>query len=291
MKSVEHIHFDRTKGLDIDFEIIPYEKIFEFKDLNHDPQKAHRVDFYILILITSGSGKHTIDFKEYNFKKGSLLTIRKDQIHSFTSGASKGDIILFTEEFVVSYLDQPSALKIPELFNELLYDQITQLNTEQELEFSTIVSQMKDEFNKELDEHSPSILRNLLQVLVAKIHRIRSTSKKVDKHHKYMNQFLSFQKLVEQHCTKSRSVKYYADQLHLTTKTLNNITHKTIGNSPKEVIDTILAVQIKRQLINSSLSIKEIAYQSGFDEPSNLFKFFKRTTNQTPESFRSSYGP
>ena len=75
----------------------------------------------------------------------------------------------------------------------------------------------------------------------------------------------------------------------MTPKTLSNITHHVAGKSAKAFIDGILTLQIKRMLINSSLPIKSIAYQAGFSEPTNLFKFFKRYTNQTPEAFRNNH--
>gem|GEM_PF-3856712 len=35
-----------------------------------------------------------------------MLTIRKNQVHRFHEGAAKGFMILFTEEHVLSFLDQ-----------------------------------------------------------------------------------------------------------------------------------------------------------------------------------------
>jgi AraC-like DNA-binding protein len=37
------------------------------------------------------------------------------------------------------------------------------------------------------------------------------------------------------------------------------------------------------------ISIKEITYQAGFDEPTNLIKFFKQRTGQTPAQFRRGF--
>ena len=104
-----------------------------------------------------------------------------------------------------------------------------------------------------------------------------------------MHQFLELQSLIEKHCKQSRSVKFYADKLHVTSKTLNNITKEIVKKTAKALIDEILMLQIKRQLINTNLTIKEIAYLKGFDEPTNFFKFFKRFSKHTPELFREKY--
>jgi AraC-like DNA-binding protein len=284
-----NINFDRTKRPAIDFDIIPLENIPRRGDLNHDPQKLHRVHFYVLLLITSGSGKHNIDFREYEYAKGSVLTIRKNQIHSFGNGDAKGFIILFTEEYVLSYLEKASTDKIPELFNELLFNQHTLLKSHELEDTLTLIHQIQAELNQPLDDYTSGIIRNLLQVLVSRIYRVRKASASLTLDHKYIPQFLNFQKLVELHCQEVRSVQHYADQLNVTTRTLNNFTHKIVNKSAKKLIDEINILKIKRLLINTPLSIKEIAYNSGFDEPSNLIKFFKRYTGQTPENFRGSY--
>lgn len=286
-----NISFDRKKVPDIDFEILPLESILQRTGLAHDPKRPHKVNFYLLILITAGTGKHTIDFKEYALAPGSVLTIRKDQVQCFHEGDQKGHLLLFTEEYLLSYLDTNSIGKTAELFNELLFSQHTRLNEIQFEEALTIVQQIEQEFDQPLDEHTPGITRNFLQVLVSKIHRIRSSTLGLVPDHKYTHQLLALQRLVETDSGKSRSVQYYAELMSVTTKTLNNITQRMIDKSAKQFIDDIFALKIKRLLINTNDSIKEIAYQSGFEEPSNLFKFFKRQTLQTPEAFRQSHTP
>ncbi|GAB5523153.1 MAG: AraC family transcriptional regulator [Roseivirga sp.] len=287
--AIINVNFDRKKVPDIDFEILSLESILQRTGLAHDPRSPHKVNFYLLILITSGTGKHSIDFEEYELRPGSVLTIRKDQIQCFHDGSHHGRLLLFTEEYLLSYLDTIGTDKIAELFNELLFSQHTLLNASQFEEALTIVQQIDQEFNQPLDEHSPGIIRNLLQVLTSKIHRVRSQNLSLVPEHKYTHQLLALQKLVETDGQKSRSVQYYAEQLNVTTKTLNNITQRMLSKSAKQFIDDLITLKIKRLLINTNDSIKEIAYQTGFEEPSNLFKYFKRQTLQTPEVFRQAH--
>jgi len=288
-EEIINIAFDRRKHPGIEFDIFPLEEIINKDDFDHNPKKLHRVNFYLILLVTENSGKHTVDFREIDLSEGSILSIRKDQIHKFHSSKAKGYILLFTEEFVVSYLDRNSTLKVEEIFNELLFEQLNHLPQAELEDFSIVISQIKAEFNQIGDQYSPAIIRSQLQVLINKLHRLRSKSSKFRLNTKYISQFLEFQKAVESKCTEHKSVQYYADQLNIIPKTLSNITKAVIGKSPKHFIDEVLILQIKRSLINSDLTIKEIAYNSGFDEPSNLFKFFKRHTEQTPEHFRAIY--
>ena len=287
--NIKYIKFDRRKHPGVEFDLAPLEFLLNRKDLDHSPFHQHRVEFYILILITAGKGVHTIDFTDFEYRRGTVLAIRKDQVHQFHPSDATGFMLLFTEEFVLSYLEKSGAEKIMEFFNELIHSQKTDLQATEFNEFMILVNEIVTEFHRAHDEYTPGIIRNLLQVIVSKLHRKRTDHPEFQKDQKHMSSFLKLQKLVEAQCTEFRSVQYYADQLGVTTKTLNNITQRIIGKAPKTFIDELATLQIKRMLINSSLSVKEIAYEAGFDEPTNLFKFFKRYTGQTPEAFRSRY--
>ena len=77
--------------------------------------------------------------------------------------------------------------------------------------------------------------------------------------------------------------------MSISTKTLNNITQSVVNNSAKAYIDERTIMQIKRLLISTDLSIKEIAYDSGFSDPTNFFKYFKKFTGNSPEVFRQAH--
>ncbi|MEM0997766.1 MAG: helix-turn-helix transcriptional regulator [Bacteroidota bacterium] len=290
-EEIAQIAFNYTKSQGIDFDIVRLEDLLDYPYSEFDPLRPHRVEFYVLLLVTSGVGKHAIDFQEHDYRGGSVLTIRKDQIHKYFPRDVEGVNLLFTEEFVVSHLDVSGAQRITELFNELLFCQHTPLDPDIFRDLRENIQLIQREFTGPRDEYTSEIIRNLLQVVISKLHRARISDIKLNIEHKYIQQFLQFQSLVQRNVTTSRSVHYYADQLHVTPKTLYNITQKSIRKSPKAFIDEELMLQIKRRLINSSMSIKEIAFQSGFDDPGNFFKFFKRLAGETPQSFRRIHLP
>jgi len=49
-----------------------------------------------------------------------------------------------------------------------------------------------------------------------------------------------------------------------------------------------LILEAKRMLLHSDDSIKEIAFQLGFEDASYFNKFFKRLTLQTPLQYRTA---
>lgn len=287
MLNPHHIQFRKTENAQSGFELISLQSIFNRKDLDHSPYDFHLVEFYMLILIEEGQGEHTIDFTAYNYKKGTLLTIRKDQIHRFHFNNSvKGSLLLFTDDFLVRFLEKLEAQRSLQLFNELLGAPKLQLDREAYMDIMSLVERIKIEFFKTKDPYSIGIIRSELHILLTKLFRIKSALNPVVVQKKYLNQFVVLQELIESHVLEHKQVAYYAKIMGKSTKTLNAITQSILHKTAKEFIDAIATKQIKRLLLNTNLSIKEIAFASGFEETTNFYKYFKRQTEQTPEQFR-----
>jgi AraC-like DNA-binding protein len=285
-----HVKFQNSQNPNAGFDVISLEELYTRTDLEHSPYELHLVEFYMIILIENGQGSHTIDFTEFEYKKGTLLTIRKDQIHQFHKGRNvKGKLLLFTDDFLVSYLEKLEALKSLQLFNEILGVPKIQLSEVQLKEVIGLIERIKTEYFDMNDDYSLGIIRSELHILIAKLYRIKSSKNQIISNRKYLSEFIEFQNLVEQNATKYTKVKDYAKMIGVSTKTLNTVTKTIVNKTAKEFIDDICTKQIKRLLINTELSIKEIAYASGFEESTNFYKYFKRQTELTPEQFRISF--
>ena len=98
--------------------------------------------------------------------------------------------------------------------------------------------------------------------------------------------FLEFQELVEKECFNHKKVSFFVNKIGITNKTLNNITQSIIHKSAKSIINDIVIIQSKRLIINSQATLTEIAYQVGFDEPTNFFKYFRKYVGVSPSQFR-----
>lgn len=283
-----HIKFQNRQNPNAEFDVIKMEDLFSRTDLGHAPSQLHLVEFYILMLIEEGTGTHTIDFKKYKYKPGTILTVRKDQIHQFIKSDSvKGKLLLFTDDFLVSYLEKLEAQKSLQLFNEVLGVPKIQLSKKELIEVSTLVQRIEKEYFKVNDDYSLGIIRSELHILIANLFRIKSRKHKVIASRKYLSEFIDFQNLVEKNVNEYKKVNDYAQMIGVSTKTLNTITKTIVHKSAKEFIDEICTKQIKRLLINTNHSIKEIAYATGFEETTNFYKYFKRQTQFTPEQFRT----
>ena len=288
-KHIAKIDFSKNGSKKIQFDIVSYEDILNKKPHNHNQFEFHKLSFYVIFLCTGNSGKYNLNFTEYELSKGSLFTIRKDNIHKFFKNRATGILLVFTEDFVLKYSNEKEASKTFLLFNEMLTSPSLQLSDSNYIEILNLINAIKKEVPFSNSDNIQSIIRSYLQIIITKLFVIKSEDNIVFDYNKYLSTFLTFQKLIEKECFNHKKVSFYAKELGISTKTLNNITQSIIHRSAKTFINEIVITQSKRLIVNTENTLTEIAYQIGFDDPTNFFKFFKKYTGITPKQFKNSY--
>ena len=137
-------------------------------------------------------------------------------------------------------------------------------------------------------ELKSQILQNLLATLLLKI-------KEVVHEEFYLLQSRpqeiigNFINLVD-HSPSLPKVSECASELSLTPKQLNAITKQVLDKTANEVIKGQFNEKAKALLLQSGLSVKEIAQNLGFKEVSNFSRFFKRLNKVSPNLFREQKG-
>ncbi|WP_417358623.1 helix-turn-helix domain-containing protein [Flavobacterium sp.] len=97
-----------------------------------------------------------------------------------------------------------------------------------------------------------------------------------------------FNLLVENHYRTQHQVKYYADQLFKSPKTISNLFALYNHKSPLSVIQERIIIEAKRLLTYTDKSAKEIAGELGFEDAAHFSRFFKKHTTLSPISFRET---
>ncbi|MEL6639326.1 MAG: helix-turn-helix domain-containing protein [Bacteroidota bacterium] len=283
---IKHIKFDNRNRPRSDFDLVRLEELLDRK-IDHSLTQTHKIAFFNILVITHGRGTHNIDFGAYPYQRGTLLTIRKDQLQRFSRAPDvEGYLLLFTEDFLASHYGKTEVLRAFHLFNEQLASPKIDLEPDEFEEILELVSIIQQDYYRAEDEFSIGIIRSALHLLVMKLFRFKARREgKLTRSH-YLDEFLRLQQLIEGHCFATKKALDYARMMNRTTKTLNNICRTVLGKSAKALIDDILITQIKRLLINTQLSITEVAYTAGFEEPTNFYKYFKRHVRSSPEAFR-----
>ncbi len=102
--------------------------------------------------------------------------------------------------------------------------------------------------------------------------------------------FRDFVRLVSDHSDREHEVAFYASRLNITTKYLSDICKQKTEKGAKELISQILVSKLKREILISGLSLKEISYKYAFADQSSMGKFFRKMTGMSPLAFKQAGG-
>lgn len=275
-------------GLPIEFEIIKISDLYnQHRSILTVP---HRAEFYHIIWIQKGSARHFVDFKPIETPENSILFVPKDCVNLFdTSGDYDGKIILFTDSFFGSELRNVQFLQSTILYND--FHEISKIIIGEDCsEFYSLIKAMEAELLVPNDKAQPVILRNLLHNFLLISERVKREQGyqevKQSADHDY---FILFKDLLERNYKTIKSVSKYASDLSISEKRLNKATSQVLDKTPKQLIDERVLLEAKRLLAHSNATVKEIAFDLGFEEPTNFIKYFRKHTEQTPSEFREAY--
>ncbi len=284
-EKIPHIEFDRSKSGKLGFDIVPIEKIAEGRDnYDHQPESPHQLKFYNLIYFTSGHGRHYIDFDWYSVQQNSLIYLTKDQVCAFDfSNDLKGYCIIFTEEYFVRCFANLSDSFVFRLFNPELFSPIVEIPERND--FKTYFELLHEEFKAQPSFNTKTIIESLFTILISKAEQIKQKQTFQIKDTSKIQLYQKFSKLIEEGLSKSRSAEFYAGELAITYKHLNTICKELQNKTAKQVIDDLVILRAKRLLINGQLKTSAIAYDLGFEDPTNFTKYFKKRTALTPKQF------
>lgn len=289
-KEIPKISFDAEKALDV--EVISFTDLYRNlgKTKGHDPFAAHKIKFYCILIATQNTYNHFVDFNTYTLLEGSALFIAKNQVHHFTKDLlrSNGFCIIFSSAFMERNYYLSETLKLNRLFNYHIETPVIHQEEMGQDSFVGIAQKLYDEYVLPNDFVKSEMMRALIHVLLLKAERAKEVQAVHGIKPYWLEIFSTFKDMLEKAYINSRSAQVYASELNISYKFLNDVVKRLTGKTAKAFIDDFVTMEIKRYLVSTPFSIKEISYKTGFEEPGNMIKFFKKNTQTTPLKFRQN---
>lgn len=258
------------------------------ESFSHDPQRLrpHYHDFFQTSLLI-GKTRLMHDFRETEVSGVSLFFLSPGQVHTIDpSPGIKGTIISFTREFIDPAGGDASGFlsDLPFFFaaDSPPWLRLTKKNTGWVEE---AFRQMQEEFDQNL-EGAGEVFRSLLRVLFVRAARWHSAESPVTKGSKATVLVRRFQQEVERHHSDWRTLDAYAKELGVSVNHLNDVVSEETGQAAGEHIRLRRLLDAKRLLLHSTLSVSEVGYRLGFEDPSYFSRFFRRYEDVTPAEFR-----
>ncbi len=249
-------------------------------------KSLHRHDFHEIFILTQGSGTYTADFHDFSITKPCVTLAPAGTCHQWQNLSNlQGHVISFDFDFLglrrrsTGYhtIMRPPVLFVqaipPEHLKPILY-QITRIEEEW---------QNDDIFRKEVIQ---ACLTTILIDLKRYFDQIIHSEEQQSGANLLYTHFLD---LLENHWKEYPRPKDFATTLRVTPDHLASVLREISGKNTSDLISERILLEAKRLLAYTRLSIAEVAYEIGFEDPSYFARFFKRKTKTSPKDFRKSF--
>lgn len=272
------------------------EEMFQFKQMEAIEQRnpsrkelPHRHDYFVIIFVETASGSHHIDFKKYPLTPNTLYFVSPEQVHYMDLEASpKGKVLLFTVDFLQQFSISPEVLFDMEVFFNCDEAPPVPVPSEQIARIQLLFDQMQQEYEEKAMNWLPAIGASLKMLLLF-TQRIKAS---FSTNNKKLNSRKSeiirqFKKDLERQYKKLHKVNDYASLQNLSSIYLNEVIKGETGISAKDYIQNRIVLEAKRLAQYSDFSMKEIAFQIGFEDPAHFSKVFKKCQGVTFSAFKA----
>ena len=268
-------------------------KIFSFEGNNYFDH-LQRNNYYSIILITKGKGKLKADFSEYDFQPDTMMCFAPYQPYMISTKEELNGIALnFHPDFFCIHKHQNEVACNGVLFNNIYQPPFITIEQKDTENFYAIIEQMKTEMqNTELAQYE--FLISHLKIFLITASRI-----KVNQNPQLLNSFAdtkepfilqNLKDAIEQHYKTKHTASDYSDLLNISIKALAKITKTHFNKTLTNIISERIVIEAKRELYLTSKTVKEIAYELGYDDEYYFSRFFKANADVSPQLFRNTVG-
>ncbi len=245
----------------------------------------HRKAYYMLVFTKRTRGRHWVDAVPYVrqdhalYFSGPREVLVKEEPTPFW-----GTRLTFTEEFLA--LQQNAALRHLPLIENPQHGHELLLCPADEAVVDGLLTQLEAEHQRPGQWQHP-LLSAYLTALLTYLSRLYTEQLPGGEPSADQRLLRAYRASIEAHYRQLHEVGAYAELLHISAGHLSEVVKAQSGRSAIKHVHERLVLEAKRLLLYTPQSLKELAYDLGFAEPSYFNRFFKRETGLTPAEYRA----
>lgn len=300
MNKLIHLHSiaDLHKVFNLGNSFHPLVTVLDFSKVTENVEEYSKVttDFYSIMFKNYCKNKMKYGRKAIDFQDGNLICIAPNQTIELDSEVEERDEKmgwgLFFHPDLIRATTLNDKLKDYTFFNYEVSEALHLSDKEKNI-LIVCIQKIQAELQENIDVHSQYIIVSTIELLLNYCSRFygRQMITRSQSHKSIISQIES----VLKHYFAANSiqedglptVKFLADQVHLSPSYLSDVLKKETGKNAQEHIHFYLIEEAKNLLLNSEKNVNEIAYSLGFEYPQYFNKLFKQKTGNTPMEYRN----
>lgn len=254
----------------------------------------HSHQQYELYFFHSGKCRYLINNQIHDLRPGDIIALDGTELHKphvvGNPQSYERSMIHFSATWIENSLTELNALYLLDLFKDFphqifriadkqCYNEIMGLGTE----LAELTRQNLTQ-DKEV-ELKLTLMKLLLKVYQSKRETIETKKEHTSEKDKYAEKIATY---LQQHFTEKLSIDVLSKDLNISKSYISHVFKESTGYSVMEFLMDYRLVQAKFQIeVNGSTkTVKEIAYDCGFESDAHFNRFFKKKMGMTPNRYR-----
>jgi len=260
-------------------------------ELDVYPLPRHNHTYYEIIYIYHGSGKHCLNNNNFNYQAGDLFLLTPEDNHYFVIEQKTRFVFLkFTDSFFYNqrytspgFFDREVE---PVMRNKFLQEIKPELTVSDKSFLKSIIDNITAINSPSADETAAIVFYQILSIIeMVKKALIQQDYNPQHLLQKSNEQLLSF---IHQHIYSPElvQIKTISENFNISPAYFGAYFKRNFGISYREYLNKYRINLIERRLINSSLTLKEIASEFGLVDESHLSRYFKSRKKLSPRAYK-----
>lgn len=262
----------------------------EYRSKKHNWRiEMHRhAHLFQIFLFENGFVQLQLQNQKVELREACLLILPENTLHGFAlSPEIRGMVLTLSQDFIETIFH--NSPQIPLAFNQVL----VLLSTSDSGRFQHItklIYQLYTELLHELPEKK-LVLQSYLTLLLTEVFRMYSSisGQKGANGSRRTDYYNAFRQNIRQSRSPQKSIRSYAQDLHITEVHLNRVCKQVAGMTASQVVQQFFVLEAEKHLLHTEYSISEIAYALNYKDPAYFSRVFKGVTGKSPKEFRKNW--
>lgn len=232
----------------------------------------------------------------YDFNTGVMSFLSPHQVFAYEEDICQEpeDISLVFHPDFLGGFPLAASIKYHRFFSYAVNEAL-HLSTDEEEIIHAILRSIEKEYHANIDQFSQPIIIAQIELLLQYCDRFYNRqfiTRKITnegiliKLDRLLDEYLSGDRIIKMGLP---TVQYLASTLSISVDYLTDLLRRLTGQTTQQVIHQKIMEKGKTLLSTTNRSVKEIAYDLGFEYPQSFNKLFKSKTNMSPLAYRSSF--
>jgi len=239
----------------------------------------HRHDHYTCFFIEEGALHHCIDRKDVEVRGPGLLVSYPGQMHHVT-GVEEFDGWLMA--FDPKFIHEQASAAIAESFSDVI---VLSFDAEQLAWFSSLFELISQEV-KQGEAAVTGYLINAFFLKTAALFQLQEQERSLAYSSRSIELVKTFRRLVRERFKELKKPSEYAEIMSISVSYLNDTIKLVTGFSATNFIQQEIFREAQRLLCYTNKSIKEIAFNLGYEDYKYFIRLFSKSVGVSPSNFR-----